>query len=133
MPIGKIPEDLQNATVAIEDSRFYEHNGVDLEGVARAAFENIEVGEVKQGGSTITMQLVRNTYIENPERDLERKIKEAKLAELEDELSKTEILERYLNSASYGTVNGRTAVGVEQRRRSTTPSAARTSTSRRRR
>ena len=114
VPIGKIPEDLQNATVAIEDSRFYEHNGVDLEGVARAAFENIEAGEVKQGGSTITMQLVRNTYIENPERDLERKIKEAKLAEeLEDQLSKTEILERYLNSASYGTVNGRTAVGVE--------------------
>ena len=60
------------------------------------------------------MQLVRNTYIENPERDLERKIKEAKLAEeLEDQPSKTEILERYLNSASYGTVNGRTAVGVE--------------------
>jgi len=114
VPIGKIPDDLQKATVAIEDERFYEHNGVDLEGVARAAFENIEAGEIKQGGSTITMQLVRNTYIENPERDLERKIKEAKLAEeLEDQLSKEEILERYLNSASYGTVNGRTAVGVE--------------------
>ena len=114
VPIEKIPQDLQDATVAIEDERFYEHNGVDLEGVARAAFENIEAGEVKQGGSTITMQLVRNTYIENPERDLERKIKEAKLAEeLEQQLSKEEILERYLNSASYGTVNGRTAVGVE--------------------
>ena len=112
--IDKIPEELQDATVAIEDERFYDHNGVDLEGVARAAVENIEAGEVKQGGSTITMQLVRNLYIDDPERDLERKIKEAKLAEeLEDELSKEEILEQYLNSASYGTVNGRTAVGVE--------------------
>ncbi len=110
----RIPEDLQDATVAIEDERFYEHDGVDFEGIARAAFENIEAGEVKQGGSTITMQLVRNLYIEDPERDIERKIKEAKLAEeLEDKLSKEEILEQYLNSASYGTVNGRTAVGVE--------------------
>jgi penicillin-binding protein 1A len=114
VPLSKIPQELQDATVAIEDERFYEHDGVDLEGVARAAFENIEAGEVKQGGSTITMQLVRNTYIENPERDLERKIKEAKLAEeLEEQLTKEQILERYLNSASYGTVNGRTAVGVE--------------------
>ncbi|MDP9190069.1 MAG: penicillin-binding protein, partial [Actinomycetota bacterium] len=110
----KIPEDLRDATVAIEDERFYEHNGVDFEGITRAAFENISAGEVKQGGSTITMQLVRNLYIEDPERDIERKIKEAKLAEeLEDKLSKEEILEQYLNSASYGTVNGRTAVGVE--------------------
>ncbi len=112
--IGQIPEDLQDATVAIEDERFYEHGGVDLEGIVRAASENIEAGEVKQGGSTITMQLVRNLYIEDPDRDIERKIKEAKLAEeLEDELTKKEILEQYLNSASYGTVNGRTAVGVE--------------------
>ena len=112
--IGQTPEDLQDATVAIEDERFYEHGGVDLEGIVRAASENISAGEVKQGGSTITMQLVRNLYIEDPDRDIERKIKEAKLAEeLEDELTKREILEQYLNSASYGTVNGRTAVGVE--------------------
>jgi len=112
--IGQTPEDLQDATVAIEDERFYEHDGVDLEGIVRAASENISAGEVKQGGSTITMQLVRNLYIEDPDRDIERKIKEAKLAEeLEDELTKKEILEQYLNSASYGTVNGRTAVGVE--------------------
>ncbi len=114
VPIERIPEDLQNATVAIEDERFYDHGGVDVEGVVRAAVENLEAGEVRQGGSTITMQLVRNLYIEDPDRDLERKIKEAKLAgEIEDELSKDEILEQYLNSASYGTVNGRTAVGVE--------------------
>jgi penicillin-binding protein 1A len=111
---SRMTDDLRDATVAIEDERFYEHNGVDLEGITRAAFENISAGEIKQGGSTITMQLVRNTYIEDPERDIERKIKEAKLAEeLEDKLSKEEILEQYLNSASYGTVNGRTAVGVE--------------------
>ena len=112
--IDKIPEDLQQATVAIEDERFYEHNGVDFEGVARAAFENLEAGEVKQGGSTITMQLARNLFIDDPERDLERKIKEAKIAEeLEEVHSKEWILENYLNTASYGTVNGRTAVGVE--------------------
>ena len=114
VPIEKIPEELQAATVAIEDERFYKHNGVDVEGVVRAAIENIGAGEVQQGGSTITMQLVRNLYIDDPERDIERKIKEAKLAEeIEGELSKEEILEQYLNSASYGTVNGRTAVGVE--------------------
>ncbi len=112
--LAKIPVDLQEGTIAIEDERFYEHNGVDLEGVARAAFENLEAGEVKQGGSTITMQLVRALYIEDPERDLERKIKEAKLAEeLEDAHSKEWILAEYLNNASYGTVNGQTAVGVE--------------------
>ena len=79
--MNRIPQDLQDATVAIEDERFYEHDGVDLEGIIRAASENIEAGEVKQGGSTITMQLVRNLYIEDPDRDIERKIKEAKLAE----------------------------------------------------
>jgi penicillin-binding protein 1A len=112
--IEKIPQDLQQATVAIEDERFYEHSGVDLEGVARAAVENLSAGEVKQGGSTLTMQLARNLFIDDPERDLERKIKEAKIAEeLESAHSKEWILENYLNTASYGTVNGRTAVGVE--------------------
>ncbi len=102
------------ATVAIEDSRFYDHHGVDVEGVVRAAFSNLEAGEIKEGGSTITMQLARNLYITDPQRDLERKIKEAKIAqELEDAHSKEWILEEYLNTASYGTVNGRTAVGVE--------------------
>jgi penicillin-binding protein 1A len=114
VPLDKIPEDLRTATVAIEDSRFYEHHGVDLEGVARAAIENLGAGEVRQGGSTITMQLARNLFIDDPERDLQRKIKEAKIAEeLESAHSKDWILDQYLNSASYGTVNGRTAVGVE--------------------
>jgi len=112
--MDKIPEELQQATVAIEDERFYEHSGVDPNAIVRAAIENIEAGKVVQGGSTITQQLVRNLYISNPERDLERKIKEATLAEeLEDEHSKSWILEQYLNTASYGTIEGRTSVGVE--------------------
>jgi penicillin-binding protein 1A len=112
--LNKIPEELQDATVAIEDERFYEHGGIDPNAILRAAVENIEAGEVVQGGSTITQQLVRNLYISNPERDIERKIKEATLAEeLEDEHSKAWILEHYLNTASYGTIDGRTAVGVE--------------------
>ncbi|MGH2992387.1 MAG: transglycosylase domain-containing protein [Solirubrobacterales bacterium] len=110
----RIPDDLREATVAIEDERFYEHSGVDPNAIVRAAVENIEAGKVVQGGSTITQQLVRNLYISNPERDLERKIKEATLAEeLEDEHSKAWILEQYLNTASYGTIEGRTSVGVE--------------------
>jgi penicillin-binding protein 1A len=110
----KIPQELRHATVAIEDERFYEHSGVDANAIVRAAFENIEAGKVVQGGSTITQQLVRNLYISNPERDLERKIKEATLAEeLEDAHSKSWILEQYLNTASYGTIDGRTSVGVE--------------------
>ncbi len=114
VPLEKIPEELQEGTVAIEDERFYDHHGVDVEGVVRAAVSNLEAGEVKEGGSTITMQLARNLYITDPQRDLERKIKEARIAqELEDTHSKEWILEEYLNTASYGTVNGRTAVGVE--------------------
>jgi penicillin-binding protein 1A len=114
VPLKKIPDEMQKATISIEDERFYQHDGIDAEGIARAAVKNIEAGETREGGSTITQQLVRNLYISDPERDLERKIREAKLAEdLEDERSKEWILSQYLNSASYGTVNGRTAVGVE--------------------
>ncbi|MGZ5333067.1 MAG: transglycosylase domain-containing protein, partial [Solirubrobacterales bacterium] len=79
-----------------------------------AGVNNIEAGQTKEGGSTITQQLARNLYISDPQRDLERKIKEAKLAEeLEGAHSKDWILNEYLNTASYGTVEGRTAVGVE--------------------
>ena len=73
----KIPEDLQEATIAIEDENFYEHGGVDYAAIIRAAVENVEAGEVKQGASTITQQLVRNLYIDDPEDTIERKIKEA--------------------------------------------------------
>jgi penicillin-binding protein 1A len=112
--LSRIPENLQEATIAIEDENFYEHSGVDLGAIVRAAFKNLEAGEAIQGGSTITQQLVRNLYISDPEDTLERKIREATLAEeLEDEHSKEWILQQYLNTASYGTIDGRTAVGVE--------------------
>ncbi len=112
--LSEIPKSLQQATVAIEDEKFYTHDGVDYQAVARAAIENIEAGEVKQGGSTITQQLARNLYIQDPEDTIVRKIQEAKLAEeMEEERTKRWILEQYLNTASYGTNNGRTAIGVE--------------------
>jgi penicillin-binding protein 1A len=111
----KIPWSLKTATISIEDEHFMSHDGVDWSAVARAAVENAEAGfEVKQGGSTITQQLVKNLYIHDPQETLERKIREAKLAmELEDEHSKNWILSEYLNTASYGTNDGRTAVGVK--------------------
>jgi penicillin-binding protein 1A len=114
VPIGRVPKALEQATVAIEDENFYEHGGVDYGAIIRAFVENVEAGEIRQGGSTITQQLVRNLYIADPEDTIERKIREAKLAqELEDERTKTWILEQYLNTASYGTIEGRTAIGVE--------------------
>lgn len=112
--IDRIPADLEYATVAIEDERFFEHDGIDYEGGVRALIENIEAGEVVQGGSTITMQLMRNLCITDPKRNLERKIQEATLAvEYEKKFSKRDILGKYLNGASYGTINGTTAVGVQ--------------------
>jgi penicillin-binding protein 1A len=113
-PWRDIPVALRRATVAIEDERYYKHDGVDLNAIVRAGIKNLESGETVQGGSTITQQLVRALYIKDPKRNFERKIREAKLAsELEKERSKTWILKEYLNSVPYGTVNGRTAIGVE--------------------
>jgi penicillin-binding protein 1A len=112
--LKSIPRYLQEATIAIEDRNFYKHGGIDIGGIARAAIADAKAGHAVQGGSTITQQLVRNRYIVDPKRDLTRKIKEAKLSEdLENLHSKHWILEQYLNTASYGTVEGRTAVGVE--------------------
>jgi penicillin-binding protein 1A len=112
--IDRIPKSLQHATVAIEDQRFYEHGGVDPEGILRAAVKNLEAGKTVEGGSTITQQLVRNLCLSNPKRDLERKIIEAKLAvEYAERHSRRQILGQYLNTASYGTVEGATAIGVQ--------------------
>ena len=114
IPWGDIPVDMRRATVAIEDQRFYKHGGVDLNAIVRAGIKNLESGKTVQGGSTITQQLVRALYIKDPKRDFTRKIREAKLAsELEDKHSKTWILHNYLNTVPYGTVGGRTAIGVE--------------------
>ena len=109
-----IPQDLKDATIAIEDENFYEHSGVDYSAIIRAAVENVEAGEIRQGASTITQQLVRNLYIDDPEDSIERKLVEAEMAqEYEDNYTKDEILKEYLNTASYGTTDGRTAIGVE--------------------
>ena len=64
--LKKIPKDLQEGTIAIEDSNFYEHGGVDYGAIVRAGVANAEAGEVQQGASTITQQLVRNLYIDDP-------------------------------------------------------------------
>ena len=109
----RIPKSLKDATVAIEDERFYHHKGVDYAGVVRAAVKNLSSHKTVQGGSTITMQLIRNLYI-SKERTYQRKIREAKLAEeLENEQSKSWILDQYLNTVPFGTLGGQTAVGVQ--------------------
>ena len=114
VPWRDIPVDVRRATVAIEDERFYKHDGVDLNAIVRAGIKNLESGKTVQGGSTITQQLVRALYIKDPKRDFARKIREAKLAsELEDKHSKTWILHNYMNTIPYGTVGGRTAIGIE--------------------
>lgn len=118
IPGEKITQDMKDATVAIEDRRFFEHTGVDFEGLVRAATKNVTTGETVQGGSTLTMQLVRNLYTEDRARSgiegYKRKIREAKLAEeLENERSKEWILDKYLNSIPYGTVGGQEAIGVQ--------------------
>jgi penicillin-binding protein 1A len=93
---------MSKATVAIEDHRFYEHGGVDYEGIARAAWKDLRAGHVVQGGSTITQQLVRNLYISR-ERTLKRKLKEACLAiRLSRARSKDWILGQYMNQVYYG-------------------------------
>ena len=91
---NRIPKTLKDATVAIEDERYYHHKGVDYAGIVRAAVKNLSSHKTVQGGSTITMQLVRNLYI-TKERTYQRKIREAKLAEeLENEHSKAWILDK---------------------------------------
>jgi penicillin-binding protein 1A len=100
--LGKVSPWMAKATVAIEDHRFYEHGGVDYEGIARAAWKDLRAGHVVQGGSTITQQLVRNLYI-SKERTLKRKIKEACLAiRLSRARSKDWILSQYMNQVYYG-------------------------------
>jgi penicillin-binding protein 1A len=98
------------ATVAIEDRRFYEHGGLDPEGIARALWENFKAREVVQGGSTITQQLVRNLYPVSRERTVQRKLKEACLAiKLNRNRSKDWILSTYINQVYYGNL----AYGIE--------------------
>ncbi len=112
---SRMPEDLKNATVAIEDKGFWQHGALDPQGIARAAWKDLLAGgKPVQGASTITQQLVRNLYIQNPEDTIHRKLIEAHLAEdLFEAHDREWILTQYLNTAPYGTVEGNTAVGVE--------------------
>jgi 1A family penicillin-binding protein len=98
---GDVPPDLARAVIAIEDRRFYEHDGIDLRAILRASWRNLASNRI-EGASTITQQLVRMMYL-SPERTLKRKVQEAMLAIwLEIQLSKQEILARYLNTAYFG-------------------------------
>ncbi len=107
--LDRMPQMLINAFVAAEDSRFFEHEGVDLFSVARAFLKNLEAGEVVQGGSTITQQVTRSFFL-SPERSYRRKLREAILSHrIEKALSKYDILHIYLNQIYLG--NG--AYGVE--------------------
>jgi penicillin-binding protein 1A len=107
LKIWQIPDTVQQAFIASEDSRFENHRGVDIQGIIRAAFSNFQAGEVVEGGSTITQQLARIVFL-NQERSFTRKFKEMRLAQkIENNLTKEQILERYLNlvylgSGAYG-------------------------------
>jgi penicillin-binding protein 1A len=109
VPLSQVPHSVQAAVLAVEDENFYSHKGINLRATIRALFTNVSSGEVQQGGSTITMQLIKNS-LPAPKRDLERKTQEAVLAwRLEQVMSKNQILERYLNTVYFG--NG--AYGVQ--------------------
>ncbi|MDP9402744.1 MAG: PBP1A family penicillin-binding protein [Actinomycetota bacterium] len=109
VPLEKVPQHVVNAVLDVEDDRFWLHSGVNLRSALRALLTNVESGEIRQGGSTITQQLVKNALL-TPEKSVDRKLKEAVLAvRLEEKLSKREILEQYLNIVYFG--NG--AYGVQ--------------------
>lgn len=102
IPYETISKHIKNATVAIEDTEFYEHKGVKPTSIIRAALANLMSGSYSQGGSTITQQVVKNTLL-TPEKTLSRKLKEWILSlALERRLSKEEILSIYLNEMPYG-------------------------------
>ncbi|MEH7116352.1 PBP1A family penicillin-binding protein [Neobacillus vireti] len=110
VPIGKVPESLVNAIIAIEDHRFYQHNGVDLIGTSRALFRDLKAGRMVEGGSTITQQLMKNTLLTS-DKTLKRKLQEVFLAlAVEREYTKPEILQMYVNQIYFG--NG--AYGIKQ-------------------
>jgi len=101
-PLAQIPRFLQNAMIAIEDARFYEHGGIDPRGVARAIIKDVARLNLAEGGSTITQQLVKNKYLSG-KKTLERKIEEGKLAlEYERKYTKKQILEMYFNEIYFG-------------------------------
>ncbi len=108
--LSAVPPVVVQAILDVEDDRFYDHDGFDLKSTARAVFTNADAGSIRQGGSTITQQLVKKTLLTD-ERSVDRKVKEAVLAtRLEEELTKDQILEHYLNLVYFG--NGAYGVGA---------------------
>ncbi len=102
IPFSKIPQDMVNAIVAEEDNRFFDHHGVDYFGILRAAISNYRKGRVKQGASTVTQQLARNSF-DMKERTFRRKILEMMVAKrIEQHLTKEKIMELYLNRVYFG-------------------------------
>lgn len=114
IPLSEVPDHLIKAVLAAEDLRFYDHRGLDLPGIIRAAVKNFQAGEIIQGGSTITQQVVKSLLL-TPERTFARKVKEAILAFwMESVLTKDEILYLYLNQVYFGAG----AYGIEAAARS---------------
>ncbi|HXF36573.1 MAG TPA: transglycosylase domain-containing protein [Actinomycetota bacterium] len=109
VPLSRIPERMRNAVIAVEDKRFYQHRGIDLKALLRAAYVDATAGRIVEGGSTITQQYVKNVFV-GSERSLDRKVREALLAwQLEQRLTKDQILARYLNTVYFG----RGAYGIQ--------------------
>ena len=103
LPLSQISPSLPQATVAIEDARFWQHGALDYRGILRALYQDVAHGQVVQGGSTITQELVKNLYIGGAQRTLSRKLKEACLAEKWfQKHSRKQILTEYLNAVFYG-------------------------------
>jgi penicillin-binding protein 1A len=99
---AQMPESIRDAAVAIEDRRFYWHHGVDLQAVIRAAYDDADAGQIVEGGSTITQQLVKNLYVGDAD-TFKRKLDEAVLAwQLEDRMTKQQIITEYLNTVYFG-------------------------------
>ena len=102
IPLEEVPLVLVDSVLQVEDEQFWQHKGINVRSIGRAFLTNVEAGDVQQGGSTITQQLVKNALLD-PEQSIGRKVKEAVLAvRLEERMTKEEILERYLNTVYLG-------------------------------
>jgi penicillin-binding protein 1A len=128
----QIPKLLEEAVIATEDSRFYKHHGIDIKRTAKAIYENARNGFGSQGGSTITQQVIKNSFL-TPDKTIKRKVQEWYLAyKLEEKFSKQEILTMYLNKINYGNrsygfaaaANNYYGLEVEELKKMTLPQAA---------
>ncbi|MGC6506988.1 MAG: transglycosylase domain-containing protein [Myxococcota bacterium] len=113
--LADLPKHIPEAILAMEDSRFYDHEGIDPIGITRAVVVNVAFGGKSQGASTITQQLVKNLILSNSEKTYQRKAREAvRSIALEQHLDKPELLETYLNEVYLGQAYGAAIVGVDQ-------------------